>query len=157
MAFADPSTPFFSFAIHGVQSRCLLGTTRHADGTVPFAILDASGTRIDLDAPKEGHWSPASGFLAVDGEEVADVTDVTSTGPYLVIEKDGTGTIEADGSRHLDEGEILVTPSFLDSHPVGTRHVALAAYGDDDDGEADRISDALGAEDHVLGSPTCRL
>lgn len=157
MPFADPSTPFFSFAIHGVQSHCLLGTARRADGTVPFSILDASGTRIDLDAPAEGHWSPASGFLVVDGEEVADVTDVTSTGPYLVIEKDGTGTIEADGSRHLDEGEILVTPAFLDSHAVGTRHAALDAFRCDDDEEADRISDALGAEDHVLGSPNCRL
>jgi hypothetical protein len=160
MAFGDPNTPFFSFVdgLSGVPIVCMLGLP-DGSGRVPFAILGTSSAKVDLDAGTDGHWSPKGGILTIDGEITAKTAEIVVLGPYLVIEKDGSGTVESDGSRMLDEGETLVTPSFMDSTPVGTRHAALAQWSqaDAEEDRDDHVETMIALEDAALGRPNSSL
>lgn len=154
MAFADPLTPFFSFVdgTSGVRIHAFLRQPDQ-DGRSRFEILEESGT-VALDSGSHGFWSPKGGILTIDGEFSATPTDVDVIGRYLVIEKDGRGTIETDGARHLEEGEILVTQGFLDAVPVGERHAALARSiaADEHDGAGpDDDLDAVGVNSAGIG------
>lgn len=157
MPFADPLNPFFSFidGLSGVRTIAFLNQ-RDGGDVVRFDILDPNSDTIELDAGKHGFWSPKAGLLFIDGEVSATPKDVDLVGRYLVIEKDGTGTIESDGERHLDEGEILVSQGFLDTVPVGERHAALARSiaADEHDGAGpDDDLDAVGVNSAGLGRP----
>lgn len=156
MAFADSINPFFSFidGLSGIPVIAFLHAPA-GDGRVPYEILRAGDGQVELDAGILGHWAPASGILIIDGEISAKIEDVTTIGRYLVIEKDGTGTIEPGGERHLEEGEILVTQGFLDSVPVGSRHahLALSAAADADGAGPDDDLDAIGVNGAGLGRP----
>jgi hypothetical protein len=157
MAFADPITPFFSF-VDGTSGIRIIAFLRQADqdGRSRFEILDPNSGKIELDSGSHGFWSPKGGILTIDGEVSATTADVDLVGRYLVIEKDGSGTIETDGGRHLEEGEILVTQGFLDTVPVGERHPALARSiaADVHDGAGpDDDLDAVGINSAGLGRP----
>jgi hypothetical protein len=115
-----PSTSFFSF-VDGLSGTTVVATLgeRSSNGTVPFEGFDAR--KVKLDEPIVGHWSPEGRILVIDGEVSAQQDEVLSTGAFLVIERNGTGTIEKDGARELVEGEVLITRRFLRQVPTDRR------------------------------------
>lgn len=152
MAFADPLSPFFSF-VEGTTGIRILAFLHQPgeDGRSRFDILGAGG-HLDLDSASHGFWSPQGRVLVVDGEVSGAPSDVDVVGRYLVIEKDGSGTIEKDGSRHLEEGETLVTPALLAMVAVGHRHAVLAEVPRYDGTGPDDDLDAVGANGAGIGT-----
>lgn len=152
MNLADPSTPFFSYVSHkGETLVCLIGAP--AAGLVPFQAF-----RRDLDTPVHGVWNPKERTLALHGDDGFVETDaVIRVGRYVVIEKDGSLTVEADGERHLEERELLVTPSFLDTIRPGRRHAAFLEWTDDGDSDEGHIEALIARDDAELGRPFSTL
>jgi len=152
MSFGRPGNPFFSYVSpNGGTLACILGVP--ALGLVPFQAFQR-----DLDMPTDGVWNPKEGTLALHGDDGFVTLDaVTVTGPYLVIEKDGSLTVEPDGERHLQEGETLVTPSLLDTLRPGRRHAALKEWAQEDEEDAQAMSDMVANDDVRLGRPFSTL
>lgn len=145
MSFGRPGNPFFSYvAPSGETLVCILGTPY--GGLVPYQAF-----RRDLDMPTDGVWNPREGTLALHGDDgFVGIDAVAIAGPYLVIEKNGSFTVQPDGERHLEEGETLVTPSFLDTLPPGRRHAALRECVQEDD-EDQALCDMISRDDAMLG------
>lgn len=153
MAFADQINPYFSFVdgLSGVRLVGFLGRNVPGEARTPFEAYVQE--KIDLDAPIRGFWSPAGRFLTFDGEISVTIDEVDAVGRYLVIEKNGAGTIETSGERHLEEGEVFVAQGFLDSVPAGMRHaqIALSLDADNDCAGPDDDLDAIGINGAGLG------
>lgn len=151
MSFGRPGNPFFSYvAPNGETLACILGIP--SAGLVPYQAF-----RRDLDIPTDGVWNPKERTLALHGDEShVGIDAVTVSGPYLVIEKDGSFTVQPDGERHLDQGETLVTPSLLDTLPPGRRHAALREWAQDDE-EDQALHDMIAQDDARLGRPFSTL
>lgn len=151
MNLAHPAKPFFSYISHKGETLCCLLGGRDGPG------ISYQAFRKDLDLPTHGVWNPREKTLALHGDDGFVETDaVISCGPYLVVEHDGSLTVEANGERHLAQGEFLITPRFLDALPAGQRHASMLEQCDDDD-LTDESALLLHLDDHELGRPFSTL
>lgn len=151
MNLADPAKPFFSYISHKGETLCCLIGSPEGVGVSYQAF------RSDLDLPTHGVWNPREKTLALHGDDGFVETDaVITSGPYLVVERDGSLTVEANGERQLVEGEFLITPRFLDALPIGQRRDSMLQGGDEDDLNDDSAL-PLHLDDLELGRPFSTL
>jgi hypothetical protein len=134
MNLADPAAPFFSYRSHkGELLVCLIGGPEGAG-------VSYQAFRKDLDLPTHGIWNPREGTLALHGDDgFVEMEALVARGPYVVVELDGSLTVERSGERHLTEGEFLITPRFLDALPAGQRHDSLLVDVAEDEDDASAL------------------